>query len=159
MSRLLLLFVIVLWTRGGSNFADGIDITLLRIIKISFCYINITFVCQAFYSFATWVFTDTAVMSYIRHRPVTLILLVFSFSQEWVNNKFIWRQTFFKYFIWQCEIISVNIIRPPFLIFIGFKMLNDKIKVGHWNLNINLHRLLPCVRNCYVNMYSFQCPT
>ena len=40
-----ILFVIILWTRGGSNFADGIDITLLRIIKISFCYIYISFVC------------------------------------------------------------------------------------------------------------------
>ena len=60
--------------------------------------------------FATWVFTDTTVMSHVCHRPIALILLVFGFSQEGIHCKFIWRQTFIEYFIWQCEIISVNAI-------------------------------------------------
>ena len=77
--------------RGGSNFVDGIDVALLCIIQISFCYINITFIFQTFNSLATWVFTHTTVMSNVRYWPIALVSFVFCFGQEWINHKLIRR--------------------------------------------------------------------
>ena len=108
------MFVIILWTGGGSNFVDGIDVALLCIIQISFCYINITFIFQTFNSLATWVFTHTTVMSNVRYWPIALTAFIFCFGQKRIHHKFVRSESLIKYFIWQCKIISVNAINPPF---------------------------------------------
>lgn len=114
MSRVLLLFVTIFWGGDTSNSVDRIDIALLHIIPISFRNFNVAFFFKWWQCFSASGIADTAVVCDIRYWPIALTAFIFCFGQKRIHHKFVRSESLIKYFIWQCKIISVNAINPPF---------------------------------------------